>query len=183
MDSRELVGHIRSGPAELDVWSPLRFRRRTRLNGSFNPCDFDVLLQALQWSETIQDIRCGRQQTLGITEEEWAFRVEVTGRIRGIKNLTFSCSAGSREFCPFQTVADALNNARSLRKLEINLRERGGNFPEDSSGLTAFTNALREHTVLREFTWVDYFPWLQAAPVDLSPDLILRSLPACPQLR
>jgi hypothetical protein len=181
MNSRELLDHIRSGPAELGLCRALRFRRRTCFNGRFNPCDFDELLQALQSSETIRTITCFPPQRLDITEEEWALLVKTTGRIRDIQNLTLCCRAGSREFCPLQTVADALNNARSLHKLEIHLW--GQNFPGDSSGTTALANALREHTPLREFTWLDDFSRLQAAPVDLSADLVLRALPACPHLR
>jgi hypothetical protein len=181
MNSRELVDHIHSGPTELDLWKPLRFRRRTCFNGRFNPCDFDELLQALQSSETIQDVFCGAPQIMGIAEDEWVLLVETLGRIRDIQNLIFSCRAGSREFCPFQTVADAVKNARTLRKLEIDLYSQ--NFPGDSSGLTALANALREHTALQDFNWYDYVSRLEAAPVDLSPDLVLRALPSCPQLR
>jgi hypothetical protein len=50
MNPRELVDHIRSGPAELVLSKPLRFRRRTRSN----PCDFSEFLQALQSTETIR---------------------------------------------------------------------------------------------------------------------------------
>jgi hypothetical protein len=181
MNSRELVDHIRSGPAELHLCKRLRFRRRTWFNGRFNPCDFDELLQALQTRKTIRDVFCLTQQALGITEEEWALLVKTTGRIRDIKSLRLLCKTDSREFCPLQTVADAVKNARSLRKLEIDLWAL--TFPEDSSGLTALANALREHTALREFTWFDDVFRLQAAPVDLSPDLMLRALPACPHLR
>jgi hypothetical protein len=55
MNSRELVDRVRSGPTELVLDEPLRFRRRTCFNGRFNPCDFDELLQALQSSKTIRD--------------------------------------------------------------------------------------------------------------------------------
>jgi hypothetical protein len=44
MNPRELVDRIRSGPAELLLEEPLRFRRRTRSNS----CDFNEFLQALQ---------------------------------------------------------------------------------------------------------------------------------------
>jgi hypothetical protein len=181
MNSREIVNHIRSGPTELDLRKPLRFRRRTCFNGRFNPCDFDELLQALQSSKTIRDVRCSTKQTLDISEEEWALLVKTLGRIKGIHTLTFSCKADSRDFCPFQTVADAVKNARSLRKLEIELW--GRTFPGDSSGLTALANALREHTALQDFTWIDYVYRSQAAPGYFSPDLVLRALPACPHLR
>jgi hypothetical protein len=66
MNPRELVDHIRSGPAELVLDKPLRFRRRTRSN----PCDFNEFLQALHSSETI----VGRGRLLSssqTTRKEW----------------------------------------------------------------------------------------------------------------
>jgi hypothetical protein len=181
MKSREVVDHIRSGPTELELYRPLRFRRRTFLNMRFNPCDFDELLQALQSSKTIRDVQCGTHLELGITEDEWVLLVKTIGRIRYMQSLRLWCIAGSREFRPFQTVADALKNARSLHKLKVNLS--GQNSPGDSSGLTALANALREHTALRDFNWYNYVSRLQEAPMDFSPDLMLRALPACPHLR
>jgi hypothetical protein len=59
----------------------------------------------------------------------------------------------------------------------------GQNFPGDSSGLTALANALREHTGLQEFILVYWYYTVEAAPQDLSLDLVIRALPACPQLR
>jgi hypothetical protein len=68
MNARDLVDHIRSGPAELVLLDqPLRFRRRTRSN----PCDFNEFLQALQSRETIRTVTCGVHRELGITEDEW----------------------------------------------------------------------------------------------------------------
>jgi hypothetical protein len=50
MNPRELVDHIRSGPAELTLDTPLpRFRRRTRSN----PYDFNEFLEALQSNKMI----------------------------------------------------------------------------------------------------------------------------------
>jgi hypothetical protein len=66
MNPRELVDHIRSGPAAVYLDEPLRFRRRTRSN----PCDFNEFLQALQSSETIQWVYSDSQLELGITEDE-----------------------------------------------------------------------------------------------------------------
>jgi hypothetical protein len=116
MDSHELVDHIRSGPAELNLEESLHFRCRTCFNGWFNPCDFDNFLRALQSSETIRTVRCGDQQTLDIEEDEWVLLVKTTGRIKAIKNLTFWCETCSHEF---RAVADALKNARSLHKLKF----------------------------------------------------------------
>jgi Ran GTPase-activating protein (RanGAP) involved in mRNA processing and transport len=91
------------------------------------------------------------------------------------------CRAGSREFCTFQAVADALTNAHILCKVTICLD--GQTFPGHSSRLTALANALREHKHLQEFNWFDFLPRLQAEPQELSPDLMLRALSACPHLR
>jgi hypothetical protein len=177
MHPRELVNHIRSGPIELVFDTPLRFLPRT----CSNPYDFNEFLQALQSSDTIQDVICSSQQTLGITEEEWVLLVKTLGRIRDLQKLKFWCRVGSLEFRPLQAVADAVNNARSLRELVI--RIRGQTFSRDPSGLTALANALREHTALQEFRWIDFGSRSQVAPVDISLDPVLRALPACPHLR
>jgi hypothetical protein len=175
MNPRELVDHIRSGPAELVLDEPLRFRRRTRSN----PCDFNEFLQALQTSETIRSATCRSHRTLGITEDEWVLLVKTIGRIKDIHNLRLYCDPGSRNFHPFQAVADAVSNAHSLRNLLCGLLE-GETFPRDPSGLTALANVLQEHTTLQEFTWVDRSP---RAPQGLSTGPVLRVLPACPHLR
>jgi hypothetical protein len=75
MSPRELVDHIYSGPAELVLDKPLRFRRRTRSN----PCDFNEFLQALQSSETIRNFSCFSQLALGIIEDEWVLLVKALG--------------------------------------------------------------------------------------------------------
>jgi hypothetical protein len=99
---------------------------------------------------------------------------------KGIEHLSLNCKSGSRVFRLFQTFADAVNNAQSLRKLRI---RAGQNFPEDSSGLTALANAFREHTALQDLTWFDCFDTVQGASRDLSLDPVLRALPACLHLR
>jgi hypothetical protein len=90
------------------------------------------------------------------------------------------CISGSRDFPNFQVVADAVKNAQSLRKLYI---LRGGeSFPRDPSGMIALSNALREHTTLQAFTWVDWcFEGEEQA--EAHPNPVLRALPACPHLR
>jgi hypothetical protein len=176
MNPRELVDHIRSGPSLLALDEPLRFRRRTRSN----PCDFNEFLQALQSSETIRQVRCSSQQTLGITEDEWVLLVRTIGRIRDIHNLWFCCRFGSRVFRPFLAFADAVRSAQSLYKLRI--RIEGRTFPRDSSGLTALANALREHTALQEFRWFDFASRMEPAPQELSPDVVIQALIACPHL-
>jgi hypothetical protein len=177
MNPRELVNHIRSGPAYLLLDKPLRFRRRTRSN----PCDFNDFLQALQSSKTIRSVKCESHLQLDITEDEWILLVKTLGRIRDIRRLEFCCERGSRYFNPFQAVAEAVNNARSLRNLEV--KTRGETFPRDQSGLTALANALREHKKLYGFCWFDFVSRLQTAPVDHSFDPVLRALPACSHLR
>jgi hypothetical protein len=114
MNPRELLDLIRSGSAELVLDEPLRFRRRTRSN----PCDFSEFLQALQSSQKIRRVECHSHQQLGITEDEWIRLVKIIGSIKDIQHLKFDCSRDSRDFYYFQAVADAVNNAHSLRKLE-----------------------------------------------------------------
>jgi hypothetical protein len=179
MNPRELVDHIRSGPAELVLDEPLRFRRRTRSN----PCDFNEFLQALQSSETIRIVRCRSQLNLGITEDEWVLLVKTLGSIKDIQNLVFYCAPCSRDFHPFQAVAEAVHRAHSLHVLAISLPVGVESFPRDSSGLTALANALRGHTALQAFVWLDCGSQREAAPPDFSLDLLLRALPACPHLR
>jgi hypothetical protein len=148
-----------------------------------NPlCDFNEFLQDLQSSETIRNVTCKSQQTLGITENEWVLLVKTIGRIKDIQILQFDCTHGTRDFHPFQAVADAVNNARSLRNLAVDLID-GENFREESSGLTALANALREHPSLQEFRWFDINYQCEAATVELCPDLVLLALPACFHLR
>jgi hypothetical protein len=177
MNPRELVDHIRSGPVVLMLYKPIRFRRRTRSN----PCDFNEFLQALRSSETIRLADCLSPRSLEITEDEWVLLVKTIGSIRNIRILKLYCAHDSRDFRPFQAVAEAVNNAPSLSKLEIGLD--GETVPRDPAGLTALANALKEHTALQTFNWVDYCSRMEAAPVDLSPDPVLRALPACPHLR
>jgi hypothetical protein len=150
MNPRELVDHIRSGPAKLVLDGPLRFRRRTRSN----PCDFNEFLQALQSSETIRIIIWRSQLRLGISENEWVRLVKTIGSIKGIQKLSLHCTHGSRDFHPFQAVADAVNNAQSLRKVRVVLHNV--TFLSDPSGLIALASALREHTGLHEFNWLEF---------------------------
>jgi hypothetical protein len=181
MNPRELVDHIRSGPAELVLDEPLRFRRRTRSN----PCDFNEFIQALQSTETIREVICCSQLTLDIKEDQWALLVKTLGRIKGIRSLTFEINGSdSRDFHPFQVVAEAVNNARSLHELGFCI-VRGldrETFPRDSSELTALANALRKHTGLERFSWVDWCPLLEAAQITVV-DPVLQALSACPHLQ
>ena len=81
MNARELVDHIRSGPAKLVLDKPLpRFRRRTRSN----PCDFNEFLQALQSSETIRSVDCKPHRTLNTSEDEWVLLLKTLGNIKDI---------------------------------------------------------------------------------------------------
>jgi hypothetical protein len=174
MNPRELVDHIRSSPAELVLDEPLRFRRRTRSN----PCDFNEFLQALQFSETIRSVECDSHRMLCITEDEWVLLVKMVGSIKGIHTLILDCTQISRDFHPFQAVADAVNTAHSLRALELALHEI---IPRDPLGLTALANALREHKSLQEFVLMDWSP-LPEAGQNADFDPVLQVLSACPYL-
>jgi hypothetical protein len=175
MNLRELVDHIRSGPALLVLGKPLRFRRRTRSN----PCDFSDFLQVMQSSETIRTAVCQSHQELGIAEDEWVLLVKTLGSIKGIQNLCLICTHGSRDFHPFQALADAVKNAHSLYKLSVVVI--GEAFPGDPSGLTALANALREHTALQEFAWLVGCSPMEAAQITAL-DPVFRTLVACPHL-
>jgi hypothetical protein len=177
MNPRELADHIRSGPAELVLLGPLRFRRRTRSN----PCDFNEFLQALQSSKTIRTVKCRSQLLLSISEDEWVLLGKTLGSVKGIEDLSVRCTQGSRDFHPFQAVADALKNAQSLCKLCVSSLGDGETFPTDPSGLTALANALREHTSLQEFSWIDCS--LLGIAHTTAVDPVLWALPACPHLR
>jgi hypothetical protein len=173
MNPRELVDHIRSGPAELVLNKSLRFRRQTRSN----PCDFNEFIDALQSNETIRVAMCRYHVALCISEDEWVLLVKTLGSIKGIQHLIFYCTPGSRDFDPFQAVAEAVNSAHSLCKLALSLGD--GNFPRDPSGLIALADALRQHTSLQELTWQDRLTAVQ----DLSPDVVLQALPACTNIQ
>jgi hypothetical protein len=181
MNSRELVNHIRSGLAELMLHTPLRFRRRRWFNGLLIPCDFNEFLQALQSSETIRTVRCSSQSALIISEDEWVLLMKTIGRIKYIQSLSLGCRAGSRDFHPFQAVAEAVHSANSLHTLVVYLGIES--FPRASSGLTALANSLKEHPALQQFRLIKLTVTVGPAPLDLSLDPVLRALPACPHLR
>jgi hypothetical protein len=176
MNPHEVVDHIRSGPTELVIDELLHFRGGTHSN----PCDFNEFLLALQSSETIRTVRCGSHLELGISEKEWVLLIKTLGMIKGVQLLRLYFTLGSSDFHPFQAVAEAVNNAHSLRELYIGLG--GDTFPKDSSGLIALANALRDHATLDDFTWTDLCPRPEAAQED-TPDFVLRALPACPHHR
>jgi hypothetical protein len=176
MTPRELVDHVLSGPTKLVLDEPLRFRRRTRSN----PCEFNDFLQALRSVETIRDVECFSQLNLGIAEDEWVLLVKTLGTIRDIHRMKFRCKPGSRDFRPFHAIADAVNSSHTLRVLSICLS--GATFPRDPLGLTALTNALREHTALQDFTWIDLRSLPEAAQSTIF-DSLPRALSACPHLQ
>jgi hypothetical protein len=173
MNPRELVESIRRGPEELMLFEPFpRFRRRTRSN----PCDFNEFLQALQSCETLRYVECFSQLDLGIAEDEWVLLVKTLGSIKGIQNLSLDCAQSSRNFRPFQAVAEALNNAHSLRELVVRVDD--ASFLRDTLGLAALANALREHAALDTFTWVDWCPLPEGAQ-STAFDSMLLTLSAC----
>jgi hypothetical protein len=173
MNLRELVDHIRSGPTELVLDKPRRFRSRN----CYNPCDFNQFLQALQSSETIRRVICKSQLLLSISEDQWVLLVKALGRIKDIQYLELCCKPGSRDFHPFQAVADAVKNAHSLCTLKVPVHL--GSSAGDPSGPIALANALREHTALQKFSWSGS----RRATLDLALDPVLQALPACPHLR
>jgi hypothetical protein len=176
MNTRELMDHIRSGPAELELDEPLRFRRRTRSS----PCDFNDFLEALEANETIRSVECASREELDISEDQWFRLVKSLGSIKGIEELKLQCV--SRNLDPFQTVADAVNNAQSLRKLDMDVE--GETLYRDPSGLAALANALQVHSVLEEFTWFDFESRLEpAAAQNTALDPLLQALSACLQLQ
>jgi hypothetical protein len=91
MNPRELVDHIRSGPAELVLDESLRFRRRMRSN----QCDFNEFLEDLQSSEPIRAVTCKSQLHVSIPEDKWVLLVKTLGSIH---NLSLHCTHGSHDF-------------------------------------------------------------------------------------
>jgi hypothetical protein len=171
MNPRELVDHIRSGPAVIDLRRPLR-------------CDFNEFLQALRSSVTIRGVKCCPQQNLDITEEQWMVLVQTLGCITGIQNLQLFFSFvdhASRNFRPFQAIADAVDSAHSLRTLEILTVEEIG--PRDPAGIFALANALRQHPVLNSFQWLDFVCPQEAHHNAMTLDPVFRTLPACTSLQ
>jgi hypothetical protein len=181
MNACELVDHIRSGPASLRLCTPLRFRPR-RLH-RYNPCDFNDLLKALRCSETIRNVFGLSRLTMGISEEQWVRLVKTIGSIKGLEYLTLNCTPGSHDFDPFHAVADAVKNAHSLVRLIASVNWRSPSFPRDPSGMFALAKALRQHTNLQEFTWLDSCSPGQLKAMNSAVDPVLRALPACPHLR
>jgi hypothetical protein len=117
MNPRDIVDRIRSGPAQLMLDEPLRFRRRTRSN----PCHFNDFLEALQSSETIRDVSCFSQLVSDITEDEWVRLLKTIGRIRNLNIFRFDFEPGASPDFHLQAVADAVNSAHSLLKIVIGL--------------------------------------------------------------
>jgi hypothetical protein len=118
---------------------------------------------------------------LRITGDEWVLLVKTLGRIKDIQHLELSCApGGSRDFHPFRAVAEAVNNAQSLRKLVV--EQQCEVFPKDPSGMIALANALREHTGLRDFMWVDFEP-RQEMVQSTALDPVLWAVATCPHLR
>jgi hypothetical protein len=115
MNSSELMDHIRSGPAELVLHEPLRFRRRKRSH----LCGFNEFLQALGSSETIRSVYCHPHRDLNISEDEWLRLVKTLGKIKGIQHLAVYCLEGDWYYHPFQAIADAENSAQSLLILKV----------------------------------------------------------------
>jgi hypothetical protein len=124
--------------------------------------------------------RCYPHQELGITEHEWVLFVKALGNIKGIEQLIFVCKPGSRDFYPFQAIAEAVTNAQSLTYLKVVSSPETWN--RDQSGLVMLGNALRQHSSLVDFSWFDICsPDEESQNTTLDP--VLLALPACPHLR
>jgi hypothetical protein len=174
MNLREVIDHVR-GPKDLVLDKPLR---------PCQPDDFNEFLQVLQSSESIQTIKCTSQLVLEITEDQWDLLVKALGRIKGLQTLRLHKVHGSRDFESFQAVADAVNNAQSLRTLSISIDARS--FPRDPSEMLALANALGEHKTLQTFVWRESRKPLvrQTDEAQITAlDSVLRALPTCPHLR
>jgi hypothetical protein len=181
MSARDLVDHIRSGPTSLLLLDKLCFRRRS---GDTSPCNFNEIIRALRCNETIRDVYGVSRRKMGISKEQWVRMVNTIGSMKGIKYLTLKCEPGSHDFDTFQAVADAVNNAHSLVRLILSVDWRLASFPRHPSGMFALTKALREHTNLQEFTWVDITsPDQLEAMNSAAVDPVLQALPLCPHLR
>jgi hypothetical protein len=76
---------------------------------------------------------------LGIEEDEWVLLVKTLGRIKDFQHLEFFYTSASRDFHPFQAIADAVNNAHSLLHLRAITNFRSST---SFSGLIALANAL-----------------------------------------
>jgi hypothetical protein len=179
MNTRELMDYIRSGPRELELDEPLRFRRRTRSS----PCDFNEFLEALKAYETIRSVECASRDQLCISEDKWVLLVNALGSIKGIEDLKLQIVSNNRNLDPFQAVADAVNRAQSLRKLDMEVE--GETLFRDPNGLAVLANALQGHSVLEEFAWFDFYSYDQLEPAaaqSTALDSLLQSLSACPHL-
>jgi hypothetical protein len=124
--------------------------------------------------------RCYPHQELGITEDEWVHFVKTLGNVKGIQQLIVHCKPGSRDFHPFQAIAEAVNNAHSLTYLKVvsspETRRR------DHSGLEMLGNAIRQHYSLVDFSWFDTCS-LEEESQNTALDPVLLALPICPHLR
>jgi hypothetical protein len=181
MSARELVDHIRSGPTSLLLDCKLRFRRRS---GDTNPCNFNELIQALRCNETIREVGVVSRLEIGIAKKQWVRLVKTIGSMKGIKYLILNCEPGSHDFDTFQAVADAINNAHSLIELVLIVDWNSASSPRHPSGVFALAKALREHTNLQDFTWIDInSPNQLEALNSAAVDPVLRVLPWCPYLR
>ncbi len=91
----------------------------------------------------------GHNYTWGVSEDEWVLLMTTLGRIKGIQKLSLNNVSGSREFHPFQAIANAVNHARSLHTLVVTKGNETSS--RDPSGMIALANALREHTTLEDY--------------------------------
>lgn len=181
MNFSEIFDYVRSGPAELKLFSELPFGRRNHfvLDEGVDVDEFSSFLQALKSSETIRAAICIGFNSLGITQDQWIRLVNTLGSINDIQQLQLVCQQGTRDSFPLSAVASAVNNAQSLRRLKIvvpqDLQEL------DRSALLVLANTLRQHAALETFVWTEHFSRRESQDKTLDP--VLRALPECPHLR
>jgi hypothetical protein len=179
MNRRELVDQILN--RDLAACSiPYEFNDITRVLQS----------RLLQSSVTIRTVNCRSHREYGISEDKWVLLVQTLGCITGIQNLRFSVNNASHNFRPLQAISNVVRSAHSLRTLGIILNGSelpGGIIPEDPTGLTALTNAIRHLPVLNSFQWLHYrynHQRLQEAQQhDIVHDTVFQALSSCPKLQ
>lgn len=109
MQPQTLLDTIRGTPIELKLFETIRFRRRTRSN----PCDFNMILQALKVNKSITVLICSRHFMSGITSDEWFRFLQNLGSIQNLTELYFVCNSR----VPVMAILHAVSTSRSLRKL------------------------------------------------------------------
>ena len=146
MTPNELLQEVSGDSEELDLYEPVRFRRRTRSNPQ---CSFNEFLHALKTNETIERIHCHTVFIESISADEWIRLIQVMRSLKRLEALCFHCSSR----VPMMALAEAVRNP-SLRNLcfghDITL------LGDPDTGREALALSLREST-LEDFAWLGDF--------------------------